>query len=493
MKPGAESLDPTPNPKKYRWWRFIERSLPIIVIYLMVATLVGFLIAPNVFVTVPTGHVGILWKRFRGGTQLDPRALKDEGLRVLLPWDKLFLYDLRLQTTTDTYNAISKDGVNLAATINIRFRLKHDAVPQLHQSIGPDYISRMLRPEIGNRAREIIAEYTAEEVYSIKRQEIQKRIRTHTETMLGQSMIQRTEQESEYGEHYRVSLDEMLILYDTLVLGLELPQTVVAAINRKVEQYYLVQEYAFRVDRERKESERKQIEAYGIRDFQQTVTQGISDSYVRWRGIEATLQLAQSPNTKIVIIGSGKDGLPVILGNVDTPITPQPPAGGTTPAPDNSEAAKQKPSAASPPLLERTPASNLPTPAERPTPPSGPGAQPGQPGSSTQPAAPGPQSPPGAPGRQSSAPNQAQGSSWTLTISELQELLARALRSNVETSGQGAPPPGGRGAPPPPAPGSAPHSPTSPPHAESRMNTPPPHGPEPAPARSPEGPRTRPQ
>jgi prohibitin 2 len=487
MKPGAESLDPTPNPKKYRWWRFIERSLPIIVIYLMVATLVGFLIAPNVFVTVPTGHVGILWKRFRGGTQLDPRALKDEGLRVLLPWDKLFLYDLRLQTTTDTYNAISKDGVNLAATINIRFRLKHDAVPQLHQSIGPDYISRMLRPEIGNRAREIIAEYTAEEVYSIKRQEIQKRIRTHTETMLGQSMIQRTEQESEYGEHYRVSLDEMLILYDTLVLGLELPQTVVAAINRKVEQYYLVQEYAFRVDRERKESERKQIEAYGIRDFQQTVTQGISDSYVRWRGIEATLQLAQSPNTKIVIIGSGKDGLPVILGNVDTPIAPQPPAGGTSPAPDNSEAAKQKPSAASPPLLERTPASNLPTPADRSAPPSGPGAQPGTPG------APGPQAPPGAPGRQSSAPNQAQGSSWTLTISELQELLARALRSNVvETTGQGAPPPGGPGSPPPP-PGSAPHSPTSPPHAESRMNTPPPHGPEPAPARPPEGPRARPQ
>ena len=150
--------------------------------------------------------------------------------------------------------------------------------------------------------------------------------------MLGQSMIQRTEKESEYGEHYRVSLDEMLILYDTLVLGLELPPTVVAAINRKVEQYYLVQEYAFRVDRERKESERKQIEAYGIRDFQQTVTQGISDSYVRWRGIEATLQLAQSPNTKIVIIGSGKDGLPVILGNVDTPIAPQPPPGGATPA-----------------------------------------------------------------------------------------------------------------------------------------------------------------
>ena len=189
MKPHPESLDGKPPPKRYRWWRFIEHSLPVIVIYLMVATLVSFLIAPNVIVTVPTGHVGILWKRFRGGTQVDPRLLKDEGMRVLLPWDKLFLYDLRLQTHDDTYNAISKDGVNLTATINIRFRLKHDAVPQLHQTIGPDYVKRMLSPEIGNRAREIFAEYTAEEIYSTKRQEIQKKIRTHTEAMLGQSMI----------------------------------------------------------------------------------------------------------------------------------------------------------------------------------------------------------------------------------------------------------------------------------------------------------------
>src|SRR5882724_1763948 len=451
MKPNAESLDNKSPPKRYRWWRFIEHSLPVIVIYLMVATLVSFLIAPNVIVTVPTGHVGILWKRFRGGTQLDPRLLKDEGMRVLLPWDKLFLYDLRLQTHDDTYNAISRDGVYLTATINIRFRLKHDAVPQLHQTIGPDYIARMLSPEIGNRAREIIAEYSAEEVYSIKRQEIQKRIRTHTEAMLGQSMIQRTEQESEYGEHYRVSLDEMLILYDTLVLGLELPQTVVAAINRKIEQYYLVQEYGFRVEREKKESERKQIEAYGIRDFQQTVTQGISDSYVRWRGIEATLQLAQSPNTKIVIIGSGKDGLPVILGNVDTPIAPPNPNAAAAPSPDNSEAAKQKPGGLSPPLLEKTPASNLPGPTERPAPTGVPlvpsDKPPGAPPSGEAPPA-----PPGAPGKQSAAPPEAKGSGWTVGISDVQNLVAKALRGSdgsvglppqQPAAGPGTPPPTG--------------------------------------------------
>jgi len=109
----------------------------------------------------------------------------------------------------------------------------------------------------------------------------------------------------------------MLNLIDTRILGIELPSAIVAAIDRKIEQYYISEEYKFRVAREIRESERKKIEAEGISEFQRIVSQGISESYLRWRGIEATLQLAQSSNSKIVIVGSGKDGLPIILGNVD--------------------------------------------------------------------------------------------------------------------------------------------------------------------------------
>jgi prohibitin 2 len=394
--------DPPTSSTQYRWWNFVERRLPMLVIYLMVVTLIGVVVAPHVVVTVPSGHVGLLWKRFRGGTVLNPRLLKDEGLRLIFPWDKLFLYDLRLQSTTDTYNAITKDGVNLAATINIRFRLKHDAVPQLHQAIGPEYISLLVRPEIGSRMREVIAEYSAEEVYSTKRQEVQNRILGRSEAMMGEKKVQRTADQSEYGEHYDIPLDAMLNLVDTLVLGMELPPTVVNAINRKVEQYYLVQEYQFRVDRERKESERKKIEAEGIREFQQIVSQGISDSYVRWRGIEATLQLAQSNNSKIVIIGGGKDGLPIILGNVDTPVSPQ---AATRPADDGSAATKQTTAAAPANPLEKTPASNLATPAEK-TPsavsPTGKASEGGQP---------------------TAAPKEQQRSSWTPSLSDLEGLI----------------------------------------------------------------------
>ena len=188
-----------------------------------------------------------------------------------------------------------------------------------------------------------------------------------------------------------------------------------------------MQEYGFRVEREKKESERKQIEANGIRDFQQTVTQGISDSYVRWRGIEATLQLAQSPNTKIVIIGSGKDGLPVILGNVDTPIAaairrrrPHAPAarqqrGG------QAEAGRRQPAVAG-----KNAGQQPADPAERPSPTAVPRASPNTP-QATQPGPP-PNSPlGGAPAAaQTAAPPAEPRSTWTW--SEIQELIARAVR-----------------------------------------------------------------
>jgi hypothetical protein len=142
-----------------------------------------------------------------------------------------------------------------------------------------------------------------------------------------------------------------------LVAGIELPSAIVAAINRKTEQYYIAEEYKFRVEREKRESERKKIEAEGIRDFQQTVSQGVSESYLRWRGIEATLQLSQSTNSKVVVIGSGKDGLPIILGNVDTP-----PAASTPPS--RNDTTKSTPASPTMPL-EKTPAAGLATPAEK--------------------------------------------------------------------------------------------------------------------------------
>jgi regulator of protease activity HflC (stomatin/prohibitin superfamily) len=377
-----------------RWRRFIESYLPMVVIYLMVATLVAIVLYPHMVVTVPSGYVGVLWKRFGGGTVLDPRRLKNEGFNLILPWNQVFLYDLRLQSFTESYNAISSDGVSLTAAVNVRFRLQRDAVPVLHQAIGPNYEKVLVQPGIGSLTREVMAQYTAEQVYSTARQEIQDKIRSLAEDRLSEKMM-----EHEGEESYRVSMRDTVILYDILVAGIELPAAIVGAINRKTEQYYIAEEYKFRVEREKRESERKKIEAEGIRDFQQTVTQGISESYLRWRGIEATLQLSQSTNAKVVVIGSGKDGLPIILGNVDSPA----PRAGSTPASGNDSTTKESTTAASPAVpLEKTPAAGLATPTEK--------------------------IPPAVSGASSAATPEASRSWWPFSLSDIEAYLFQIVR-----------------------------------------------------------------
>jgi regulator of protease activity HflC (stomatin/prohibitin superfamily) len=396
MKAYLWPVDGTPPPTPSRWRRLAERHLPSVVIYLMVATLVAVVLYPHMVITVPSGDVGVLWKRFGGGTVLDPRRLKNEGFNLILPWNEVFLYDLRLQSFTESYNAISSDGVSLTAAVNVRFRLQRDAVPVLHQAIGPNYEKVLVQPGIGSLTREVMAQYTAEQVYSTARQEIQDKIRNLAEARLSEKMMEHEGDE----ESYRVSMRDTIILYDILVAGIELPLAIVAAINRKTEQYYIAEEYKFRVEREKRESERKKIEAEGIRDFQQIVSQGISESYLRWRGIEATLQLSQSTNSKVVVIGSGKDGLPIILGNVDTPA---PTSAGSTPPTGNDTINKERTTAASPTVpLEKTPAAALATPAEK--------------------------IPPASSGTPSAATPEGSRSFWPISLSDIETYLSQIVR-----------------------------------------------------------------
>jgi regulator of protease activity HflC (stomatin/prohibitin superfamily) len=325
-----DDLPPVPRQRgvMHRIWRHV----PGISVMVMSALLVTVVLWPYVVITIPSGRVGVLWKRFNGidiycwcwvgrGTVLDPRELREEGLHLVWPWDKLFLYDLRLQSSTQTYNAISKDGVSVRAQISTRYQLLHNSVAVLHKFIGPDYLNSVVNPEIGSQAREVMSQYTAQEIYT-SRDAIQKQIRDNAQRSLSANLnklVQPEAMEQPDPKHYNSFLQDAIQILDTLVLSIELPPDIVSAINRQTEQYYMIQEYKFRVQREAEESKRKQIEADGIAAFQKTVSQGISPSYLRWRGIEATLELAKSPNSKIVVIGSGKDGLPIILNSADNP------------------------------------------------------------------------------------------------------------------------------------------------------------------------------
>jgi regulator of protease activity HflC (stomatin/prohibitin superfamily) len=440
--PWSLDVEPPPTTAERKRWRFFERHLPNLSIGLMALMLVAAVLYPYMVITVPSGHVGVLWKRFNGfgiycwcwvgrGTVLNPEELRGEGLHLIWPWNRLFIYDLRLQNATETYNAISKEGVSLSATINIRFQLRHNSVAVLHKFIGPGYERSVVSPEIGSRTREVMAQYTAEQIYSTSRQAIEDEIRKGAERRLSENLNKLVQpQASEQAdmmaapEKYTTTLKDAILIIDTLVLGIELPAPIVGAINRKIEQYYLVQEYTYRVEREMKESERKQIEANGIHAFQQTVSQGISDSYLRWRGIEATLALAQSTNSKIVIVGGGKDGLPIILGNVDAPAPAAAPPAATPPA--------GTPPAGTPPA--GTPPAGTP-PAG--TPPAG-AAPTGTPPPATEGAATPKDKSPAAGAKPPAAKPEEPGASTTLKWSDLEAIISR-LTQALRPTGAEAP------------------------------------------------------
>lgn len=259
---------------------------------------------PFIYHTIPAGHVGVLWKRFGGGTVLD-RAYP-EGFRLTLPWDILHVYDVRLQKTERDIDVLSSDGLKITLNLVWRYRALPESVPELHKYVGPDYAETMLAPTVGARTRDIIAVYQPDEVYTERRLKIQNQI-------LESVRYDLIEQFGAPG----LRDGEWLHFEDILIRGMVLPPGVQEAIVRKNAMYHEMEEFTFRVQREQKEAERKRIEAVGIRNFQEIVSNGMSDSYLRWRGIEATLDLAKSPNAKVVVIGNAKNGLPLILNTDD--------------------------------------------------------------------------------------------------------------------------------------------------------------------------------
>src|SRR5690348_10384315 len=397
--------DLMPPPAKRGWRRSLLRHLPGLSFVVLVGLLIVVVLWPYVVITVPSGSVGVLWKRFNGfdmycwcwvgrGTVLDPRELREEGLHIIWPWDKLYLYNLRLQSTTQTYNAISKDGVNVKAQISVRYQLLHNSVAVLHKFIGPDFLTSVVNPEIGSQARQVISQFTAEAVYT-SREQIQKQIREASQKSLAANLnklVQPEAMEQPDPKHYNDFLQDAIQILDTLVLSIELPPDIVAAINRQTEQFYMIQEYKFRVEREAQESKRKQIEADGIAAFQKTVSQGISESYLRWRGIEATLLLSQSPNAKVVVIGSGRDGLPIILNAEPNPSSAASPSGaGGASSTTSGAGASSSGTPASSPSGNPAPAPNSSAPPNTSTTPgaapAGPGSPPGKPAPGTSGAA----------------------------------------------------------------------------------------------------------
>lgn len=258
-----------------------------------IVALVLFLVLTNTtFLTIEPGHKGVLFERFSGG--LDKDEIYNQGFHIVAPWNKMFVYDVRVNENFEQMSVLSKNGLTIRIDLSYRYRPLSSEIGELHDQVGKDYHERIVLPEIRSATREVIGQYLPEELYSTKREVIQSEIFESTKKALDKKFI---------------SLDAVLIR------EVELPQSLQEAIERKLREEQAALEYEYRLERERKEAERKIIAAEANAEANRILSASLTDKILKDKGIDATLKLANSGNSKVIVVGSGDDGLPLILGN----------------------------------------------------------------------------------------------------------------------------------------------------------------------------------
>jgi len=244
-------------------------------------------------VTVDAGEAGVLWKRFAGGVVTDQPPL-GEGFHLVAPWNTVIIYEVRQQELTEKMKVLSSNGLDIQLEATAWYQPQSENLGLLHQTKGENYLDRVLKPAIRSATRSVVGRYTPEQIYSSKRDIIQKEIFDETKLIVDNQYIQ---------------------LNEILVRDVTLPPSIKAAIERKLGQEQESLEYEFRLEKATKEAEKQRIEAKGKADANRILSASLTDKILQDKGIEATLRLSESSNAKIVIIGSGKDGMPLILGN----------------------------------------------------------------------------------------------------------------------------------------------------------------------------------
>lgn len=277
------------NPRKNP---FEGSNLSRYIILGFIGFILFMLLTNTTFITIPPGHKGVKFKRFAGG--INKEKVYPQGFHVVMPWDNMIVYDVRINEAYEEMDVLSKNGLSIQVELSYRYQPSESQIGYIHDEIGINYADRILKPEIRSATREVIGKYLPEELYSTKREAIQDEIFTMTNDAVRPKYI---------------TMDAILIR------SVKLPEKLKAAIEQKLEEEQLAFQFDFKLERERKEAERKIIEAQAKADANRILNASLSDNILKDKGIEATLELAQSPNSKVVIVGGGGEGLPLILNN----------------------------------------------------------------------------------------------------------------------------------------------------------------------------------
>ena len=262
----------------------------------MIVSVVGIVVlllifGSQMFKVLKPGERAVVFKKFSGG--LDKENILIPGFHVIAPWNDLILYDVKEVKAEETMDVLDKGGLSINVDVTIIFNPFYNKIGYLHENIGINYVSVMVIPNVRSAVRAVTGRYTAEEIYSTKRGEVETEIIEATRQALA---------------------DKDIDMKDLLIRSITLPEKIKAAIESKLQQQQEALAYQYRLERETSEADRMRIQAQGIADYNRIISQSLTSNILKQKGIDATLELANSPNSKVVIIGAGDEGLPMILG-----------------------------------------------------------------------------------------------------------------------------------------------------------------------------------
>ncbi|HNY64010.1 MAG TPA: prohibitin family protein [Deltaproteobacteria bacterium] len=242
----------------------------------------------NPIVMIPAGHVGVqdLFGNVLS-TTLKP------GLRIVIPFTKVVKMSVQTQEYMEVADTPSKEGLIINLDVSLLYRLDPEKAADIYKTVGTGYKEIVVEPQLRSAVREVTASYEAKALYSAERERVAGEIKNL---------------------YSKITKDRGIITDQILLRKIGLPNTLAMAIQEKLKREQESEQMKFVLQKEQQEAERKRIEAQGISDFQRIVSQGITPQILEWKGIEATEKLANSQNTKIVVIGNPKNGLPLILG-----------------------------------------------------------------------------------------------------------------------------------------------------------------------------------
>ncbi|WP_027419880.1 prohibitin family protein [Crocinitomix catalasitica] len=268
------------------------KEVPVKLIALIAVVVITIVVLFKSSITINSGQNGVLFQTFSNGVYIDQPY--DEGFHIIAPWNKMIVYEVRQQKISETMNVLSSNGLEIEVDVTLQFQPVKKTLPLLHKEKGQQYIEDIVRPAIRSATRSVIGRYTPEEIYASKRDVIQDEIDVETIKIIEKQYVQ---------------------VNEVLVRDITLPPTIKSAIEEKLKKEQESLQYEFRLQKEKKEADRIKIAAQGKADANRILNASLTPNILQEKGIEATLELSKSPNSKVIVIGGGEGGLPIILGN----------------------------------------------------------------------------------------------------------------------------------------------------------------------------------